>query len=45
MYSENALAMILMCSRIGVVEDNYKPYTDLKWSQLANKIRNSKFKD
>lgn len=41
MFTENAYVTILMCSYLGVKEENYKPYTALQWSELGQKIVNS----
>lgn len=45
MFTENALATILLCSYIRAKEGGYKPYTALKWSNLVAKIVNSDLKE
>lgn len=45
MFTENALATILLCSHIGAKEGGYKPYTAIKWSNLVDKIVNSDLKE
>jgi hypothetical protein len=42
MIKDNAYVTILLCSYLGVNNGNYKPYTALQWSELGNKIINSK---
>lgn len=42
MITDNAYVTILLCSYLGVNNGNYKPYTALQWSELGNKIINSK---
>ena len=42
MITDNAYVTILLCSYLGVNNGNYKPYTALQWSELGNKIFNSK---
>ncbi|HOV27704.1 MAG TPA: DNA-processing protein DprA [Sedimentibacter sp.] len=42
MITDNAYVTILLCSYLGVNNGYYKPYTALQWSELGNKIINSK---
>ena len=42
MIKDNAYVTILLCSYLGVNNGYYKPYTALQWSELGNKIINSK---
>jgi len=45
MFTDNAFVTILLCSSIGVKNDNYKPFTALQWSGLVVKIINSAVKE
>lgn len=45
MYSDNALAIILLCSHLNIQDKMLKPYSSVQWNTLAERIVSSQLNE